>query len=98
MYHNKHWWVCKPTYAWEVIGAPPLAGDEQVRDWKMCLHAYPFCITTPGTTSFLDVAIATFMTCQWNYLVVKVDKYNCKFCNFLSVKLAKIGRKNIRSV
>ena len=29
-------------------------------------HAYPFCITTPGTTS------------QWNYLVAKVDKYNCE--------------------
>ena len=41
-------------------------------------HTYPFCITTPGTTSFLDVAIATFVTCQWNYLVAKVDKYNCK--------------------
>ena len=29
-------------------------------------------------TTTLTVAIATFVTCQWNYLVAIVDKYNCK--------------------
>ena len=58
--------MCHPTYTDKKVLRPnfPQVTRTKMVQWPIVInsHAYPFFKTTPGTTSYLDLAIAPFLS------------------------------------
>ena len=58
--------ACHPTFTDKQVSRPtfPQVSLTKMVQWPILnnSHAYPFCKTTPGTTSYLDLAIAPFLS------------------------------------